>query len=119
MEKALQDLLASLGQTEAALQPFFEAGGKDAIAEVREKHGPKEAAEVQLAMAYTVNALFFAYLKTQGIDPGIGKNHLPMLIYSAASLLLGGQALSLGLLAELLVSRTADPDETYSVAERV
>ena len=69
MEKALQDLLASLGQTEAALQPFFEAGGKDAIAEVREKHGPKEAAEVQLAMAYTVNALFFAYLKTQGIDP--------------------------------------------------
>ena len=42
-----------------------------------------------------------------------------MLIYSAASLLLGGQALSLGLLAELLVSRTADPDETYSVAERV
>ena len=59
------------------------------------------------------------YLKTQGIDPGIGKNHLPMLVYSAASLLLGGQALSLGRLAELLVSRTADPDETYSVAERV
>ena len=61
----------------------------------------------------------WVYLKTQGTDPGIGKNHLPMLIYSAASLLLGGQALSLGLLAELRVSRTADPDETYSVAERV
>ena len=64
-------------------------------------------------------AVLWIYLKTQGIDPGIGKNHLPMLVYSAASLLLGGQALSLGLLAELLVSRTADPDETYSVAERV
>ena len=59
------------------------------------------------------------YCKAQGMDPEIGKSHLPMLVYSAASLLLGGQVLSLGLLAELLVSRTADPDETYSVAEWV
>ncbi len=59
------------------------------------------------------------YWKAQGIDPEVGKNHLPMLVYSAASLLLGGQVLSLGLLAELLVSRTADPDDTYSVAETV
>ena len=57
--------------------------------------------------------------KAQGLDPEIGKSHLPMLVYSAASLLLGGQVLTLGLLAELLVSRTADLDETYSVAERV
>ena len=42
-----------------------------------------------------------------------------MLVYSAASLLLGGQALSLGLLAELLVSRTANADDTFSVAEQV
>lgn len=69
MEKALQGLLGAMGSTEAALLPFFEAGGQDAIAEIRELHGPKEAAEMQLALAYTVNALFFAYLKTQGIDP--------------------------------------------------
>ena len=69
MEKALQDLLGAMGTTESALLPFFEAGGQEAIAEIREKHGPKEAAEVQLALAYAVNALFFTYLKTQGIDP--------------------------------------------------
>ena len=69
MEKALQGLLSAMGTTEGALLPFFEAGGQDAIADIREKMGPKEAAEVQLALAYTVNALFFAYLKTQGIDP--------------------------------------------------
>ena len=69
MEKALQGLLGAMGSTEAALLPFFEAGGQDAIAEIRERHGPKEAAEVQLALAYAVNALFFTYFKTQGIDP--------------------------------------------------
>ena len=69
MEKALQELLGAMGSTEAALLPFFEAGGQDAIAEIRERHGPKAAAEVQLALAYAVNALFFTYLKTQGIDP--------------------------------------------------
>ena len=42
-------MVAGLGMgwrlTEAARQPCFEAGGKDAIAEGREKHGPKEAAD--------------------------------------------------------------------------
>ncbi len=60
----------------------------------------------------------WVYCKAQGVDPEIGNNHLPMLIYSAASLLLGGQVLSLGLLAELLVSRTSKPDDTYAVAQR-
>jgi hypothetical protein len=60
----------------------------------------------------------WVYCKAQGVDPEIGSNHLPMLIYSAASLLLGGQVLSLGLLAELLVSRTSKPDDTYAVAQR-
>eukprot|EP01047_Picozoa_sp_COSAG01_P036384 COSAG01_NODE_2841_length_6991_cov_4.702554_8_plen_195_part_00 len=55
-------------QLEAALAPFLE-GGQGAIKDIRTKHGPKEAADVQLALAYTVNALFFVYLKTQGVDP--------------------------------------------------
>jgi len=43
----------------------------------------------------------------------------PLLAYSVAGLLLGAQLLSLGLLAELIVSRIAGTDETYSIAERV
>jgi glycosyltransferase involved in cell wall biosynthesis len=43
----------------------------------------------------------------------------PLLIYSAALLLLGGQALSLGLLAELIVSLIGREREAYSVRERI
>jgi glycosyltransferase involved in cell wall biosynthesis len=42
----------------------------------------------------------------------------PLLIYSAALLLLGGQALSLGLLAELIVSLAGREEEAFSVRER-
>jgi glycosyltransferase involved in cell wall biosynthesis len=42
----------------------------------------------------------------------------PMLAYSIASLLLGGQALSLGLLAELIVASSERSDDTFSVRER-
>lgn len=43
----------------------------------------------------------------------------PLLAYSIAATLLGGQALSLGLLAELLVHFTSRQEDGYSVAERV
>jgi glycosyltransferase involved in cell wall biosynthesis len=43
----------------------------------------------------------------------------PLLFYSVASLLLGGQLLSLGFLAELIVAYTGRQSDTYSVAERV
>lgn len=42
----------------------------------------------------------------------------PLLAYSIAFTLLGGQAISLGLLAELLVAYTGRESDTYSVAER-
>jgi glycosyltransferase involved in cell wall biosynthesis len=42
----------------------------------------------------------------------------PLLAYSIASTLLGAQAISLGLLAELLVAYTGRETDTYSVAER-
>lgn len=42
----------------------------------------------------------------------------PLLAYSVASLLLGGQMLSLGFLAELIVSNTTKPGDAYSVAEQ-
>ena len=43
----------------------------------------------------------------------------PLLSYSVAGVLLGAQLLSLGLLAELIVSRIAGTEETYSIAELV
>jgi hypothetical protein len=42
----------------------------------------------------------------------------PLLAYSIASTLLGAQAVSLGLLAELIVSNTGRDSDTYSVQER-
>jgi glycosyltransferase involved in cell wall biosynthesis len=42
----------------------------------------------------------------------------PLLIYSVVAVLLGGQALSLGLLAELIVAYTGRDRDTYSIAER-
>lgn len=42
----------------------------------------------------------------------------PLLAYSIAATLLGGQSLSLGLLAELIVSNTVREQSTFSVAER-
>ena len=42
----------------------------------------------------------------------------PLLAYSIASTLLGAQAISLGLLAELIVSNTGRDSDTYSVSER-
>jgi glycosyltransferase involved in cell wall biosynthesis len=59
------------------------------------------------------------WLLTQvgGMDFGpIGPR--PLLAYSIASTLLGAQAISLGLLAELLVAYTGRETDTYSVAER-
>ena len=50
-----------------------------------------------------------------GFDP-IGPR--PLLAYSVASTLLGAQAISLGLLAELLVAYTGRETDTYSIAER-
>lgn len=43
----------------------------------------------------------------------------PLLAYSVAATLLGGQSLSLGLLAELIVSNTVREQNTFSVAEQV
>ena len=50
-----------------------------------------------------------------GFDP-IGSR--PLLHYSVAALLLGAQAISLGFVAELLISYTGRDIDTYSIAER-
>lgn len=50
-----------------------------------------------------------------GFDP-IGNR--PLLAYSVAATLLGGQAISLGLLAELIVAYTGRDSDTYSIKEQ-
>ncbi|MCA8999831.1 MAG: glycosyltransferase family 2 protein [Planctomycetaceae bacterium] len=42
----------------------------------------------------------------------------PLLLYSVASMLLGGQVMSLGMLAEMIVANTGRERDRYSVAER-
>ena len=63
---------------------------------------------------------YLAWLWVTGHRP-IGTR--PVLIYSAASLLLGAQMMSAGILAELIVSRlggeSGDPGQSYSIAERI
>lgn len=49
-------------------------------------------------------------------DKDIGDR--PLLAYSVACLLLGGQAISLGLLAEMIVAYTGREQDTYSIARR-
>ncbi|HVA48948.1 MAG TPA: glycosyltransferase family 2 protein [Pirellulales bacterium] len=50
-------------------------------------------------------------------DDQLPLHQRPALIYSVASLLLGGQLISIGFLAELILAYTGRDSETYSVAE--
>ena len=55
----------------------------------------------------------FSWIAVEPIGPR------PLLLYSLAAALLGGQSLSLGLLAELIVSNTVREQATFSVSERI
>lgn len=50
--------------------------------------------------------------------PAVPIGDRPLLAYSIASTLLGGQAMSLGLLAELIVAYTGKTKDSYSISER-
>lgn len=63
-----------------------------------------------LSIVWMVNAIGL-----MATDP-IGSR--PLLAYSIAATLLGGQAMSLGLLAELIVAYTSNTRDSYSVSER-
>lgn len=63
-----------------------------------------------LSIVWLVNAVGL-----MATDP-IGSR--PLLAYSIAATLLGGQAMSLGLLAELIVAYTSNTRDSYSVSER-
>lgn len=52
-----------------------------------------------------------------GLVPSAPIGDRPLLLYSVASLLLGAQGLSLGLLAELLIANTRQGQDAFSIAE--
>lgn len=67
-----------------------------------------------------LGSLVIVWLATNVFGAGFGPiGDRPLLAYSVALVLLGGQAISLGLLAELIVANTGRDSDTYSVAERV
>ena len=74
-------------------------------------------------VAFAIGFLGLAYLAWLWVTGHRPIGTRPVLIYSAASLLLGAQMMSAGILAELIVAKMgterADPNRSYSIAERV
>ncbi len=75
--------------------------------------------------SFLIGALIFIYLTGYWIIsrlvPGIEVLHLsgrPLLLYSIALLLLGGQFMSIGFLAELFIAYHSPHTKTYSICER-
>jgi dolichol-phosphate mannosyltransferase len=61
-------------------------------------------------------ALYWIFCKLHGIDPHLHQR--PAVIYSMGALLLGGQLLSIGFLAELITAYGGRDADTYSIAGR-
>jgi len=73
-------------------------------------------------VAFAVGFLGLAYLAWLWVTGHRPIGTRPVLIYSAASLLLGAQMMSAGILAELIVSRLSgesDPGRSYSISEKI
>ena len=62
-------------------------------------------------------SLLWLAMQTGLIQPAVPIGNRPLLAYSIAASLLGGQALSLGLLAELIVANNSHTADSYSVSE--
>ena len=62
--------------------------------------------------------LLWILMNVVGVMEATAIGTRPLLAYSIALTLLGGQAITLGLMAELIVANTRREADTYSVAER-
>ncbi|MGC3969436.1 MAG: glycosyltransferase family 2 protein [Pirellulales bacterium] len=67
-----------------------------------------------LGMAYL--GLYWVNSELHGVDPKLHQR--PALLYSIAALLIGGQFMSIGFLAELITSHLGRDLDTFSVSER-
>ena len=70
-----------------------------------------------LGLAYL--GVIWVLMNVAGVMEAEAIGARPLLAYSIAATLLGAQAMTLGLLAELIVAYTGRENETYSVATRV
>jgi glycosyltransferase involved in cell wall biosynthesis len=74
-------------------------------------------------LAFAIGSMGMAYLAWLWVTGHRPIGTRPVLIYSAAALLLGAQMMAAGILAELIVakigSERGDGDRSYSIAERV
>lgn len=70
------------------------------------------------AAGLTWLGILWCLMNVAGLLPAEPIGGRPLLAYSVAAALLGGQALSLGLLAELIVAYSGTSRDSYSVAER-
>jgi glycosyltransferase involved in cell wall biosynthesis len=66
-----------------------------------------------LGLAYL--AFLWLLMNVANVVPKIPIGTRPLLVYSVASTLLGAQAISVGLLAELVVAHTAGDQKSYSI----
>ncbi|RKP07215.1 Sas10/Utp3/C1D family-domain-containing protein [Thamnocephalis sphaerospora] len=62
---AVENLSSTVGTIKAQLAPLLSS----TYAETVSKLAPAERAKFQVLLAYSANALFWAYLKTQGVSP--------------------------------------------------
>lgn len=69
------------------------------------------------AIGFTYLSLLWVAMNLFGVIPVAPIGSRPLLAYSAAATILGAQALTLGLLAEMIVAYTGRDRDTYSVSE--
>lgn len=70
------------------------------------------------SLGLTWLGLVWCLMNVVGVMEPVPIGGRPLLAYSVAAVLLGGQALSLGLLAELVVAYSSSHRDSYSVSER-
>ena len=70
------------------------------------------------ALGLTWLSILWFLMNVVGFMPPEAIGGRPLLAYSVAAALLGGQALSLGLLAELIVAYSGNIRDSYSISER-
>ncbi|HEY1380989.1 MAG TPA: glycosyltransferase family 2 protein [Gemmataceae bacterium] len=89
------------------------------------RHRPQHVLGSLGLVSFGIGALGLAYLlltwliRTSHPDWFEPLHQRPLLVYSAAALLLGAQLLSIGLLAEMLTAYNLRDEDRYSVADRV
>ncbi|KAE8877269.1 hypothetical protein PF005_g3950 [Phytophthora fragariae] len=69
MSEQAVEAFGSVEQTLAAVEEHLAVFKQSSMAEFVAPLSPLERAKVQVSLAYTINALLFVFLKTQGVPP--------------------------------------------------